>query len=399
MLTLQQTIVKKGTKISSLLLIFFIFFGLVSLAAKQTHWFGNPEMSRLFVLLSTFFREDVFAPKQTTTAQLARLYIKEHDKYANIYSPKEYQAFKQSFSPIFGGVQMDIHESADGKITCHPALDGKAFTAGIREGDQLIAVDGKRCSHLELHLLVMRIRGDPDTEVTLTVQTGDEPSREVTITRTLVQARSVWQEQLGHHEICKIHRFSRNTAAELSNCITTLANTESLILDLRGNAGGNLNAAIQAAAMFLPKESEIVTLVSTTTKIVHHSQNEQIFDIPSIILLQDNKTASAAEVFIAALVQNKRAISLGIQSFGKGVTQKFIELHDGSAILLSYARLLPPGRKNYHDTGLPPTIPVATSLIQEDTAALSARLDTILDSSPDSLSSLIDNQGENEWKQ
>ncbi len=384
-----------------LLAALLVFLGTPLIAAKQTHWFGDPQMNRLYVLLSTFFREGVFAPEKATMAQLVSLYIKQYDSYAAIYSPEEYQAFQRSLLPIFGGVQMDIQGPVAGKILCHPVLDGEAFAAGIKDGDQLIAINGEPCSHLEIHLLAMKIRGEPGTQVTLTVQTEGEAPREVTISRTLSKARSVWKEQVGRHEVCTIGRFNPETVRELRSCVNELQSDDSLILDLRGNVGGDLDAAIQAAAMFLPKESEIVTLVSTTTSIVHQSQTEQFFTMPAIILLQDATTASAAEVFIAALVQNKRAISLGTQSFGKGAAQKFVELHDGSAILLSYARLLPPGKKNYHGTGLPPTIAVATSLIQEDAAALSARLDAILDSpSPiGSPSSPTDNQGENVWKQ
>ncbi len=375
----RVTTKKKAKRL--LLIILFVFPGIFSVATAREQWFGNPEMNRLFVLLNAFFKEDVFAPGEETTPQLAALYIRKHDPYAAVYSPEEYQAFKRSFSPVFGGVQMDIQELADKRIICHPARNGKAFAAGIKDGDRLVAIDGKSCAHTEIHLLAMKIRGEPDSPVTLTVQTAQEPPRKVTITRTLARAHSVWQEQIGRHNICKIHRFSNETARELRGCVTALSNTNSLILDLRGNAGGDLDAAIEAASMFLPKESEIVTLVGATTKVVNRSQDKQLFKMPAIILLQNAQTASAAEVFIAALVQNKRAISLGTQSFGKGAAQKFVELHDGSAMLLSYARLLPPGKRNYHGTGLPPTIPAAAPLIRDDTAALSARLDTILDDS------------------
>lgn len=387
----------RGTGAKTILLscILLLLSGIFPAEGRQNqHWFGDFQMNRLFILLNTFFKEAVLAPETEEAEQLAALYIAQYDPYAKIYSADQYHAFQQSFSTIFGGVQMEIQALDNGKIICHPSLGGAAAKAGINEADQLLAIDGVAVTGMEIHIIGMNIRGQPDTNVQLTVQTDGQPPREVSLTRNLTRARSVWHEKLGPHPTCRIHSFTNQTPYELRRCVTKLAGMPFLLLDLRGNPGGDLDAAIEAAAIFLPKGREIATIISKNSTVVRSSENEHPFRSPSLILLQDGHTASAAEVFIAALTQNQEAISLGARSFGKGVTQKFIEFTDGSAILLSYARLLPPGKTPYHGKGLAPTITIATPSPLEESSSLLARLDRILVEHSVDTSSLITNNKE-----
>ncbi len=343
--------------------------------AKQTHWFGDPQMNRLFVRLNAFSSEGIFAPKEKDIKQLITLYTTQYDPYAKLYSSREYQAFRNASSSVFGGIQMEIQAVDNNTVICRPALGGEAFLAGIREGDQLLAVDGRTVTANEIHAIGMNIRGKPGTTVQLTVKTSNGNQRKIILTRSLTKAHSVWREKLGTYKTCRIHNFTPQTPRELQNCVEKLKKNF-LLLDLRGNEGGDLDAAIEAAALFLPRKSEIVTLVGKNSTIIRYSENKRVFNIPSLILLQNSHTASAAEVFIAALTHNKKAISIGRKSFGKGVAQKFVEFNDGSALLLSYATLLPPRKKPYHGKGLKPTIPIP-SLDQKGAAALLAQLDKI----------------------
>ncbi len=369
---------KQRVRIALPVALFFFLAAFPAQAAQTRHWFGDPEMNRLYLFFSAFAREGIFAPETEEVERLATRYAAQYDPYSRFYSAEEYRAFQNSLSSVFGGVQMEIQALDDGRVICHPFLDGEAFRAGIMEGDRLVAVDGKALAGSDIHLVGMKIRGRPGTGVRLTVQTEGEAPRSMVLTRSVTRVRSVWKEQLGGYQTCRIHSFIAETPRQLRNCIAGLQQSPFLLLDLRGNAGGDLDAAIEAAAMFLRKKSEIVTLAGNSSRTVRYSENEQVITVPSVILLQNSHTASAAEVFIAALTGNRRAISVGGKSFGKGVTQKFIEFGDGSALLLSYAYLLPPGKVPYHGKGLEPTVAAVASSTEKESAVLLARLEDIL---------------------
>ncbi len=117
-------------------------------------------------------------------------------------------------------------------------------------------------------------------------------------------------------------------------------------------------AAIECADLLLDKNLLIGEIKQNNKKTVYKSLQSPTDRDSKIFIWQDNYTASAAEIFIAALTQNRRAISIGTRSFGKGVAQKIIELLDGSALILTYGQIITPNGMNYHDEGLPPDIPI-----------------------------------------
>lgn len=291
-------------------------------------------------------------------------WLRENDPHASFLSPAENKAVKAAREPTYGGVGMELTRAADGKLLCLPYPDSPAERAGIREGDRLYAVDGQIISANEaLPVTGARIRGPVDTHVHLMLKRTGSPQLELTIRRARVQSHTVIPAGVN---LWRILYFDSSTADELHTAISSAATEPHVILDLRGNSGGSLAAAIEAARLFLPEESEIVEIHTRMNKTSHKGRAGAPFTtLPFVFLWQDHRTASAAEVFIAALGNNARAMTVGEITFGKGTTQRSSELVNGSALIFTDGRLIGPKGLEYDGTGLIPDIPVA----RNDTAA------------------------------
>jgi C-terminal processing protease CtpA/Prc len=166
--------------------------------------------------------------------------------------------------------------------------------------------------------------------------------------------------------LIRLLTFTRDTAPALQEALRRFAEAPALILDLRGNPGGSLYSAIDAAKLFVPSGQKIVGIQTRDNLEVYHKELATTHLTVPLYLWQDEQTASAAEVFIAALVQNKRAVSIGKKTFGKGTVQDIIELTDGSALYLTTGVLQTPDGTLYHDKGLAPTYPLEMSAARSE---------------------------------
>ncbi len=335
-----------------------------------------------------FLAEDLHSPKTTATlprplTSTTRLsdWMRLSDPWAAAFTAEEFRAIRRSTRPEYGGVQMNLQQLADGSFRCHPLRNGAAYRAGVRENDRLAAVNGRPVDGRLLQLVGMEIRGEVGTTVSLTVEHHNRPPRTITLQRVRTSSRSAGIEFLGDNLVYRIYSFTATTPQELASLLRFRSDGDPVVVDLRGNPGGSLQGAIKSAALFLERGREIVTIkTGKGLSIRRLSRTTQPFTFP-LLLLQNRHTASAAEVFIAALVQNHRAVSVGETTFGKGESQKFVRLADGSALKLSYARLLPPAHMSYHNRGLAPTIPIEAAKRDDDasdTRAFLRRVDEII---------------------
>jgi len=238
--------------------------------------------------------------------------------------------------------------------------------AGISTGDILEAVDGRAVMGRSLLAVSAQIRGEKGTKVRFTITTATGKSRDIVIERAEIQVYSVRVEQHEPLPIIHIVTFTKSTAQELQERLAHFAKAPALILDLRGNPGGALYSAIDAAKLFLtPGQTVVGIQAQDNLEVYRQDLASKYLRIP-LYLWQDAQTASAAEVFIAALTQNKRAVSIGNKTFGKGIVQDVIELSDGSALYLTTGRLQTPDGTFYHNKGLVPTYPLEMPAKSED---------------------------------
>jgi carboxyl-terminal processing protease len=300
--------------------------------------------------------------------EAVRSYLKRFDPYADYLSPQEYQAYLKAQNPDYGGLGMDIVAAKGGGIICRPFPGSPAEFAGIEPGETLLAVNGKPVADRSVFVVGTAIRGRTGSQVVLELSNPAGRTRKVTVKRTKVSYKSVLIVRPKLKPVIKIFNFTPNTPDELRKALQTIGPGRPKIIDLRGNSGGDLAAAGRAAGIFLSPGKKLFSLKTnkeSKTFRVEPGPGPMLRDKDSkVIIWQDQATASSAEAFIAALIQNSRAVSVGVRSLGKGVVQRIVRMSDGSAMFITYALILPPGGRPYHPAGLDPTHSLKETLVQ-----------------------------------
>jgi len=264
----------------------------------------------------------------------------------------------------------------DGQLTVvAPMEDTPGFKAGIRTGDRITRVEGKSTDHMSVQDAVKLLRGEPDTEVTLTVfRPSTSQAKDYTLKREEIKVDMVKdingkrEFPLGENRIgyVRVTQFGENTAEELQAALKKLKaqGMAGLILDLRWNPGGLLDQAVGVCEKFLPRGQLVVTtegrVPSQSSVRKAAGSGDQLNGAP-IVVLVNSGSASASEIVAGCLQDLKRAVILGEQTFGKGSVQSIIELGDGSALRLTTAKYYTPSHKVIHEQGITPNIEVIAS--------------------------------------
>jgi len=326
----------------------------------KSEWYRDDQIVKIYEALSIIKRESIYSKESDSiSAKVLQAYIRTIDPYGNYFSKEEYQAYQQLQDPDYAGVGLLLTRGKGSHdILCIP-IQESIIKAGISRYDKLISIDDKRVEDINLYILGNFIRGKIGTSVTLKLQKPSGKTYTVTLRRTKQHYRSIRHASIQNLPILHIIHFDKETPDELRNALSRWPSDMPIIIDLRGNSGGDFNAAVKSAELLLPDKKQIASIKSRSRINKFQSSTPDITKGQQVILLQDQYTASAAEVFIAALTQNSRALSLGTKSYGKGVAQKFYVLSEGDALLLTYGKIITPNQKSYDQKGLAPNYPLS----------------------------------------
>jgi carboxyl-terminal processing protease len=292
------------------------------------------------------------------------------DPYTYFVEPVVREQERETLRGNFGGVGATVRREEDGRITLTPMPGNPAEAAGIRDGDTLLAVDGRDVTDPDaftIEQVVQMVRGEKGTAVVLTVlHIGEETPVEIAIIRAdilipSVAARILLEDPtIGYIQLT---RFSGESGREVGEAITSLQaqGATRLILDLRHNGGGLLDGAIAVSDHFLEGGVLLYQQSKGQTERTFEANGTAVAgDMPLVVLI-DGGTASAAEIVAGALRDRQRATLIGATTFGKGSVQLVYDLSDGSSVHVTSARWLTPARHLIDQQGLPPDIFVETT--------------------------------------
>jgi carboxyl-terminal processing protease len=284
------------------------------------------------------------------------------DPHSDYMTEREYRELLSTTSGQFGGVGIEISVE-EGVPQVISAIEGTpASAAGIEPGDRIIKADGQPIVGIDIGDVVRRLRGAPGTRVVLTIARANRPVFEVPITRAIIHVDSVKLAlEPGRIGYVRVSTFDETTPAELRNALSRLrqqagGQLSGLVLDLRNDAGGLLDAAVEVAGDFLDSG----TIVTTRGR---ESDENRVYDAPPngdlirrvpMVVLINGASASASEIVAGALQDNRRATILGTHSFGKGSVQSIIPLDGHGALRLTTALYYTPSGRSIQGHGISP---------------------------------------------
>ncbi len=286
--------------------------------------------------------------------------------------PEETDLYNDSISGnYFSGIGAELGYRDGQIVVISPIKGSPAIDAGVRAGDIISAVDGVDILPTDsIYDIVMKIRGEKGTDVKITVyHPGQTSPTDITITRGEITIPSMdfeVSEIDSNYAIFDISRFTESTLGEWNETWDQMVQTyldgnyKGLIIDLRANPGGYLNAAVYAANDFLEKGKIVYQLENRAGEISEFkvTRKGNLLDVPVVILVNEG-SASASEIFSGALQLNDRAKVVGVPTYGKGTAQEILDLNDGSTLHITVLKwLLPDGSWLNHDNNIVPDFEV-----------------------------------------
>ncbi len=315
------------------------------------------------VLERDFVDRDKLSATEMERAGIEGLLEYVDDPYTSYLSPERYAAFNHALEgnePDFEGVGASVTEVEGQIIVLGPLPGSPAFHAGLMAGDVLVSVDGMSIEELTLEETVALIRGPKGTEVVLGVsRAGVARPVEIPIVRDTISVSSVHARLLpGGFGYIRLSSFDAATGADLRTAIADLRGlgADGLVLDLRNNGGGLVNAAVSVVSEFVEDGEVLRWADAVGNETVHSVTGEgSAYDLPLVVIV-NGFSASASEVVSGALQDHERARIVGTRTFGKGAVNLLHELESGAGLNLTIARWLTPDGRTIEGGGIEPDV-------------------------------------------
>ncbi|MDT8896739.1 S41 family peptidase [Thermanaerothrix sp. 4228-RoL] len=295
-----------------------------------------------------------------------------NDPHTGYMDPFEFQQANAPLEGEYEGIGAWVDTSGEFLTIISPMPDSPAEKAGLKAGDKIIAVDGEDMTGVDPSLVLRRVLGPAGSTVTLTIQREGEPSPfEVRIVRQKITIPSVEGKMLDQHiAYVRLFTFGEKTASDLRRTLTDLLDQKpvGIILDLRNNGGGYLNAAIDVSSEFIKDGVIMYEVYGDGRKISYRAKGNGIAtDIPLVVVVNEG-TASASEITAGAIQDYQQGKLVGTKTFGKGSVQSWTPLvNNEGAVRITIARWLTPQERQINGVGLTPDVEVP--LTEEDLKA------------------------------
>lgn len=288
----------------------------------------------------------------------------EHlDPHSAWLDNKSFTELQESTHGQYGGLGLEIGIEENGLQVIAPIDDSPAAAAGIEAGDLIIRIDGQPSKDMSLMDAAEKLRGKPGSSVTLGISRNQQAPFDISLKRAIIKSRSVREQLLEQdYGLLRISQFQTNTGDETGKALRKLEKTngqplKGLVLDLRNNPGGVLQAATEVADHFLSKGRIVYTQGRLANSKIHFDAQPRtsIGPIPMVVLINGG-SASASEIVAGALQDHQRAVIMGTTSFGKGSVQSVLPLGEDQGLKLTTARYYTPSGRSIQALGIEPDI-------------------------------------------
>ena len=291
------------------------------------------------------------------------------DPYSVYFPPKPAEEFNKSLSGELSGIGAEIGIKQNQLMVIAPLASSPAAKAGLRPGDKILAIDKLITVGMDVNTAVGKIRGPAGTTTTLAI--GRErvvKPFDVTITRATINVPAItFSLKPGNIAYLRIMQFNENSIPEFRQALALIEanHARGLIIDLRNNPGGYLDAAVALASEWIQTGTIVSERFSDGRENTHETEGSHRLKGYKTIVLQNGGSASASEILAGALQDYGLATVVGEKSFGKGSVQDFEQLPDGSAIKITVAEWLTPKGKNINEKGITPDVEVPEDFEKE----------------------------------
>ena len=280
------------------------------------------------------------------------------DPFTEYMTAKQAKSFNDELDGAFTGIGAELGQDSNKNIQVIAPLAGfPAQKAGLMPKDIIAAIDGKSTAGMTVSQAVDLIRGPAGTKVTLQIVRGGQQALELTITRQNITVPSVTSKVVNSIGYLTISRFGDDTASFAQQAADSFVqqHVKGVVVDLRSDPGGLLDAAVSVSSLWLPSGKTILTERhgGVTTQTYTASGSPTLQGMPTVVLI-DSGSASAAEITAAALRDNGAAKLVGQTSYGKGSVQQVIKLGGGAILKVTVAHWYTPGGKNINKAGIKP---------------------------------------------
>ena len=288
--------------------------------------------------------------------------VSDLDPHSQFLDAAEYRDIRASTTGSYTGIGIEVNERDGMIVVVTPMAGSPAARSGIRSGDEIVAVDGIGVETDSMRDTIERMRGQAGSKISVSVARDTEVI-DYDMRREIIRVTSVHHELIGPaYGYVRVNQFSDTTARELSRAIDAMQDDNDgmlagLVLDLRNNPGGVLDAAVDVSDLFLNSgvivSAEGRTVDSRFRRAAHRGD---ILDGAEMVVLVNHGSASASEIVAGALQDHGRALVIGTSTFGKGLVQTVMPLSKGRAIKLTTSRYYTPSGDSIHEIGITPDV-------------------------------------------